>query len=188
MICCTASRRVEGAEASENGYIQGAGDDNEAWACGLTPHIFWQHRHHLMSTVERELPGLIRSLLDVDQNSAKGSAAVPLDTARTISISTLGSAVLRDFDGVIICSNQENILESEAIKSPKDVLNLQCGTGKLGSRALRRKLPLVPTFVSALIARKQTPKILVICPTGTDLAIGIALVLLCLYFDDDRKP
>ena len=32
IICCTSSRRVVGAEMSEGGYIQGAGDDTEHWA------------------------------------------------------------------------------------------------------------------------------------------------------------
>src|SRR6266487_750297 len=41
IICCTVSRRVSGGEISEGGYIQGAGDDTENWAHGLTPSIFW---------------------------------------------------------------------------------------------------------------------------------------------------
>lgn len=32
VICCTSSRRVVGAEMSQGGYIQGAGDDTENWA------------------------------------------------------------------------------------------------------------------------------------------------------------
>jgi len=31
------------------GYVQGAGDDEEAWSKGLTPHMFWAHCDALMS-------------------------------------------------------------------------------------------------------------------------------------------
>lgn len=29
-------------------YVQGAGDDEEAWACALTPALFWKHRHEIL--------------------------------------------------------------------------------------------------------------------------------------------
>ncbi|XP_050940848.1 uncharacterized protein C3F10.06c isoform X2 [Cucumis melo] len=31
-------------------YISGAGDDEESWARGLTPNLFWNHAHDLMSS------------------------------------------------------------------------------------------------------------------------------------------
>jgi tRNA A64-2'-O-ribosylphosphate transferase len=37
IICCTASKRIYGGEGADGGYIQGAGDDSEGWACVWTP-------------------------------------------------------------------------------------------------------------------------------------------------------
>ena len=60
---------------SEGGYIQGAGDDSEAWAHGLTPPVFWANQAVLKSTPEDELPELIdrlvaeHKLLDVAQDA-----------------------------------------------------------------------------------------------------------------------
>lgn len=31
-------------------YISGAGDDEESWARGLSPNLFWKHAHELMSS------------------------------------------------------------------------------------------------------------------------------------------
>ena len=189
MICCTASRHVEGSEALENGYIQGAGDDNEAWSCGLTPELFWQHRQQLMSTAEEDLPEIISGLLVVREVKFSINLAVLLAPTKTIYIGTLGAGSLQGFDGVIICSDRLMSPDTEGVYNPGQVLNLLCGTGKLGSRALRKKLPDVPAFVSsiAVVARKGAPEILVTCPTGKDLSVGVALVLLCLYFDNDCK-
>ena len=39
---------VSRAESSQTRYIQGAGDDEETWACGLTPVLFWSHQDEIM--------------------------------------------------------------------------------------------------------------------------------------------
>lgn len=70
VICCTASRRVTGtSEVDEQGYIQGAADDTENWAHGLTPPIFWEHQDELLGTAEAELPELIARLVDQERTS-----------------------------------------------------------------------------------------------------------------------
>ena len=187
VICCTASRLVEGAEASENGYIQGAGDDNEAWSCGLTPQVYWQHREQLMSTDEEELPGLIQCFLKVESAKGESNAAVLVTPAKNIYIGMSNAGPQEEFDGKIICTNQASNKYSEGVETLGHVLRLHCGAGKLGSRALRSKMPHVRAFVSSLAAHNDSAKILVVCPTGIDLSAGVALALLCLYFDDDGK-
>lgn len=178
---------MEGGEASENGYIQGAGDDNEAWSCGLTPQLFWQSRQQLLSATEEGLPELIRSLLSVEWAEPKINTAVLLLPIKTIYIGTLDVGPSEGFDGTIICNDQDVRPKSEDSERPGHVLHLRCGTGKLGSRALRAELSLVPPFVFSLATRFHPPRILVTCSTGNDLSVGVALALICLYFDDDCK-
>ncbi|TQS32253.1 hypothetical protein Golomagni_07439, partial [Golovinomyces magnicellulatus] len=64
IVCCTASRRVVGSEMEEGGYIQGAADDTENWAHGLTAPIFWSNIDKLMETSEPELPDVIKDLVE----------------------------------------------------------------------------------------------------------------------------
>ena len=172
---------------SGNGYIQGAGDDNEAWSCGLTPQVFWQHQQQLMSTGEEELPELIQDLLQRDAAEDESNAAVMVAPTNNIYIGTLNVGAPDTFDGLILCSDQVPSTTSQGPETSARMLCLNCGTGKLGSRALRAKMPLVRAFVSSLIDHNHCPKILVACPTGKDLSVGIALALLCLYFDDNCK-
>ncbi|KAK2602782.1 hypothetical protein N8I77_009288 [Diaporthe amygdali] len=64
VICCTSSRRITDSEMSgHSGYVQGAGDDTENWALGLTPPVFWDNAEQLLSTPEADLPQLIRFLV-----------------------------------------------------------------------------------------------------------------------------
>ena len=187
VICCTASRRVEGTEVSGNGYIQGAGDDSEAWSCGLTPQLFWHNRQQLMSTDEEELSDLIQNLLQRNAAIDKDDTAVLIVPTKNIYIGTLNAGPPEIFDAIILCNDQILTKTSEDIEPPGHMLRLRCGAGKLGSRALRAKMPLVRAFVSSLIDRKDFPKILIACSTGKDLSVGIALALLCLYYDDYCK-
>lgn len=72
VICCTSSRRITDGEMSgHSGYVQGAGDDTENWALGLTPPVFWNNAEQLLSTPEADLPGLIGSLVALASSSTQ---------------------------------------------------------------------------------------------------------------------
>lgn len=188
VICCTASRRVAGAEASEGGYIQGAGDDSEGWACGLTPVVFWKYQKQLMAASEEDLPGLIEGLVTSDTTTAGECETVLVELTKQIYIGTANTAdsiCPRDYDGVVVCSGTMAEMPAEDPDAAKKLLRLRCGTGKLGSRALRGELPRLPDFIHHISQRCKAPRILFTCPTGKDLSAGVALAALCLHFDDN---
>ncbi len=191
MICCTASRRVFGAEMTEDGYIQGAGDDSEGWSKGLTPSVFWRHSEQLLAAVEEDIPDLIQGLGTVDQDyGAACSDAVKVRPTR-LYIGNLSSAVQAEqYDGIVICSGNASSEPDQQTKDHKGKRNLDLlcgGGGKLGSRALRSQLSRIPPFIANLPDYGLPPKILFACPTGTDLSVGVALAVLCLFFDDNCK-
>lgn len=137
--------------------------------------------------MDEELPELIRKLLGVEGTEPKTNTPVLVVPMNNIYIGTLEVGQSEDFDGTIICSDQDVRPESKDFEKPGHVLRLRCGTGKLGSRALRAEMSLVPAFVSSLAVCSDSPKILVTCSTGNDLSVGVALALMCLYFDEDCK-
>jgi tRNA A64-2'-O-ribosylphosphate transferase len=183
ILLCTASRRVVGAEISEGGYIQGAGDDAEGWSQGLTPPIFWRHRHELMSTNEDELPELIASYLKEEGAGVGETDVVTLKSAEWLSIATFASIDAMSIQNysAIVTVGQKSALSKIDI-SPEKHLHLECRERKLGSRDLRTQLPRLRPFVQGL----ASPNNILICDaTGKDLAPGVALPLLCLYADDN---
>ncbi|KAH6683917.1 tRNA a64-2'-o-ribosylphosphate transferas-like protein [Halenospora varia] len=196
IICCTVSRRVIGAEVSEGGYIQGAGDDTENWACGLTPPLFWAHRENLLSTPESELPDFINKLVD---HAAKSDPAGVVSSPRAITpasvllvarLSTLESSPTHPSSIVIRLLPKSTDQSLWCVSSTQ--LDVGLGPHKLGSRNLRSALPAVKEFVQSHIPQlldKNNPiqDILVACETGKDLAIGVALSLLCLFFNSDGQ-
>ena len=188
VICCTASRRVIGAEASENGYIQGAGDDNEGWSNGLTPVVFWKHKDQLLSTIEEDMPALIQRLIRSRPDSGD-SDAVRLGSTSLYIGTVMNASTPELYDGIITCSNvspsKPGPKPEDAEKNGTKILHFICSDGKLGSRALRSHLPLLLPFVRSLSIGDKPRKILLACSTGKDLSVGVALVVLCLFFDDD---
>lgn len=189
------SHRVHGAEVSENGYIQGAGDDSEGWSLGLTPLIFWENRFQLLNTPEEDLPDLISKL--VKQEGIRSGLMVSNDAVliKPTSSTYVGSlsAVSKNcrFDAIVICSeiasHEISTDTSTVLNKATPILRLKCPGGKLGSRALRRQLHLLSPFLSAQFNNHQNPQILFSCSKDSDLAIGTALVALCLFYDDDGQ-
>ncbi|KFY86445.1 hypothetical protein V500_07634 [Pseudogymnoascus sp. VKM F-4518 (FW-2643)] len=190
VICCTASRRVAGGEVSEGGYIQGSGDDTENWAYGLTPTVFWPNSELLLSTPESELPSLIAELVSSfsNTNTSKPSPTLlpPTSSLYVTSSTSLAAQAAGDSDIIItICSE---ITAPESWQKDKHELKIGIGSGKIGSRNLRSALPHIIDFVkrSLLTASAETksPRVVVACPNGKDLSIGVALAILCILYDD----
>jgi len=188
VICCTSSRRVAGAELSEGGYIQGAADDTENWAQGLTSVVFWNNLDRLLSMPEPELPSCIRELVSGPWRPAE--EAVPLkQLTEAIYVGTSGVPQEGAEDGGL-CS----VVLTSAVTKPeswvRSATRMEVGLGKhkAASRGLRHALPEVCSFVSRFLSRdgpKGERRVVVTCETGKDISVGVALALLCFCFDVD---
>jgi tRNA A64-2'-O-ribosylphosphate transferase len=178
LILCSASRRVVGAEISEGGYIQGAGDDSEGWAYGLTPKLFWTHQEILLDgTPEEELPETIAKLIAEDATLPSSSVPRLISPTSTLYIGPALGDGRQKLSLTIDCS-------TGAEHSNKTFLGLGCREGKLGSRALRDKLPVVKAFITAALTKNEPRRIFVTCSTCKDLSAGVALMILCLFYND----
>lgn len=192
VVCCTSSRRVAGTgvEIGEGGYIQGAGDDTENWALGLTAPVFWENADQLLSTPEADLPGLIQDVL---------AAAVPQCDALAVkqvlphlSVGPLAASHCLPSDVCVITLGSKATDQNLWAKSP---LQMEAGLGKskAGSRALREALPHICEFASRYLtvaenaATSPVKSIAILCETGKDLSIGAALALSCWCFDSSGE-
>ncbi|KAJ9267996.1 hypothetical protein DTO021C3_3466 [Paecilomyces variotii] len=183
-VLCSASKRVHGAEMSEGGYIQGAGDDSESWAHGLTPPVFWEHKSALLATDEEELPDRIQELMAKQRSQKTDHQAIRVAPTQNLYISRT-SSLSTDSDGydlVIDCNASPQASEGNAKR-----LNLGCGSAKLGSRDLRKSLDQVKTFVNTTLLSNPAQSLLVTCETGKDLSAGALLAILCLFYNDDGQ-
>lgn len=191
IVCCTASRWVKGSEASESGYVQGAGDDSESWSHGLTPAAFWHHKQKVLETPDGFLPDLIQEIMAAEKNNASRADEISLvSPTKGIYIGTLAAAKqAAEFDGIICCIDGPMPKQNAEGKSDfhGKRLDLICGSGKLGSRALRNELSRVVPFLTTVTSHNGVPRLLFACSTGGDLAVGAALVAICLFVLEDGE-
>lgn len=190
VICCTSSRRVHGTEMSEGGYIQGAGDDHEGWAHGMTPPIFWQNKDTLMSTAEDDLPDLISDLLAKDKSVAKTDTAILISPTSWLLVSTDPSpeVFIKDKSHdpaktAVINIGGEKIAVLETQLKDR-YIQVECRTGKLGSRDLRKALPFV---LDRITAWRDVNTICINCAEGRDISVGVALAILGKFSNDQGE-
>lgn len=53
-------------------YVQGAGDDHENWARGLTPDMFWKHHNELLACDKEQIEALVDSIVAKEALSGGG--------------------------------------------------------------------------------------------------------------------
>ncbi|KAJ9631727.1 tRNA A64-2'-O-ribosylphosphate transferase [Taxawa tesnikishii (nom. ined.)] len=186
VVLCTASRRVPAGEASEGGYIQGAADDSESWAHGLTAPVFWTHKDELLRTSEESLPSLISSLTQLASSVSVPRCAL-IEPTRQVYLGTLDAAALSatsaDFAAVITASPTPDPTLASTLTGTKH-LHLPLSLGKVGSRQLRHELPELLPFLVPLLTSDPDARVLVACPSGKDHSVGIALAILCLLANE----
>ncbi|KAG5989094.1 hypothetical protein E4U43_004566 [Claviceps pusilla] len=212
VICLTASRRVLGSETDSQGYIQGAADDTENWACGLTAPLFWDNVETLLSAADADLPDLIASLIRKDKADRETDtesrtqervqltpviSVCPLPLPPPLQTSTRCTHDDDDDDdnAVIAC----HIALTEAV-TPRDTwvqasnyMHVGLGKHKTASRNLRLALPDICAFVSAFLQEGHASgqdarrRVVVACESGRDTSVGTALALSCYLFDQQGQ-
>ncbi|KAK7421397.1 tRNA A64-2'-O-ribosylphosphate transferase [Neonectria punicea] len=187
VVCCTASRRVVGSEMDEAGYVQGAGDDTENWACGLTPPVFWEHLEELIVASEADLPDLIAQLVG-DHNADKKDDGLRKELTGHISVCPLPlTADPTTPTEYRIALTPEIKSKDSWIKSPT-YLQIGIGKSKTASRNMRTALPDICVLVAKFLAQASDVdaplRIVIACESGKDLSVGTALAISCYLFDD----
>lgn len=170
-----------GADAT---YVQGAGDDVENWSAGFRPDVFWANREQLLSFGEDELPELIASIVSQRAPTSAESDFVTISQASWLEIGSMyAMSGVSGYECVTICLGPlPDVL-------PQSMLSraycFPCREDKLGSKDLRKVL-------SNILKVVQTPlqageRLRICCSSGKDLAIGVALAVLCLNTGEDGQ-
>ncbi|TKA78043.1 hypothetical protein B0A55_02133 [Friedmanniomyces simplex] len=177
-----ASNRMSEGSHNVSNYVQGAADDSESWALGLGPDTFWANTDLLMTTPESELPPLIEGIVSETSEITSMRPPTLIKPSNSIWVANNAGAEMMyaGFDVVICCSVSASTVLAKALNDR--YIHLASSTGKNGSRQLRTELPKLQILPTMLF---PDSKILVTCETGRDLAVGVALAILCSLYGSD---
>ncbi|CAK7240212.1 MAG: tRNA A64-2'-O-ribosylphosphate transferase [Sporothrix thermara] len=173
ILCCTSSRvpASDGEAEGTGDYIQGAADDTENWAHGLTPELFWANYEQLLDTPEADLPALIETLVAAAEATSaadKASTEAPgsvtwSDTSITPYLAAgqwTGAAPLvlppSDVASASVCHVVFVRQTTDAATWARSPTCLEVGLGKqdkIAGRTLRYALPQICDFVAAFLER-----------------------------------
>ncbi|PKS07973.1 hypothetical protein jhhlp_006585, partial [Lomentospora prolificans] len=185
VICLTASNKSSTSEISTafEGYVQGAADDTEHWAMGLTPALFWSHADLLLSTDEADLPDLISSLLDKEEAAKQSTKSIKVAPRISVCAAPLPEEAP---DGECRISFVSGTAPRESWELSPSLIEVRIGNPRQASKNLRSAMPDICGFVARFVQGRPDANILVSCPTGKDLSIATALALQCYFFDTDE--
>ncbi|AAS53822.3 AFR451Cp [Eremothecium gossypii ATCC 10895] len=198
LILCTASRQCQdGVDKSQGyAYVQGAADDHELWANGLTPSLFWANVQLLAddSMPEQLLQGHVERIVELHKSTHTEAVAHELPCRETDVVTEhlrLGSVapcqisdkqaelLEQQYSLVVLCGSSIEL--SAAAPHPRiRIYPLNSGCKK-SSRALRPALiEIIPLISTALC---EALPVLICCSSGSDISVGIVLAALCKNYD-----
>ncbi|KAK0459297.1 initiator tRNA phosphoribosyl transferase [Desarmillaria tabescens] len=185
IICVSASKQVEdGLERRSSGfsYIQGSGDDHEAWGMGLVPDIFWSHKAELLLSSQTELQSLVTSIVAASPTQMGEPPTILTKVGSRLAIcqnSGLPSPSLGD-DFVYLVLSEDDI----HIGGGLQVKRIKTLPGKKGqNQFLSTVLPQAMSFVQSALAEGRS--VCVSCDTGKDVSVGVVVTALQMFFDDN---
>ena len=202
VVCCTASSKSSGELATFEGYVQGAADDTEHWAMGLTAPLFWANSERLLSTPEEDLPAVISELLTDEKRNAQEQAGVRV--ANSIYVCPLPLPASQDENEcqVVFLDNSTTPLQDWE-KGPRR-MEVGLGNSRQASKNLRSALPVISSFAERFLlpgpkdmddtdavgldGQVQEKRLVIACPTGKDISLATALALHCRLFTFDDEP
>ena len=188
-----ADLRVPGAT-----YVQGAGDDHESWAMGLTPDVFWAHRTYLLdSSLTREtLAERIAAL--VERKRIAHAGRVPWLPGERVAQHIEGTGIWIDarapteacadntYAAIVHCAG----VPAGTDKYPGGpcVLRLGLDASKRGLHAFSQALPgAVDAVTEALLGVDAScRRVLLCCEDGCHLSGALAVAVLAACYDDHR--
>lgn len=188
IICCTSSRNDR-----RPGYVQGAADDHEGWAPkGFNSEILWNNLNTFadISLTDESLHDKIYDIIQKKNSfsvvpsgtvSENYSYILPSNIAIGIAKEVLSFPVENETFTLLINMSENEIPPNSLSKTIK-YLHFPTPKGKKGSKTLRQNLPtLISSIQNYVDVDLPFPRTLVICDTGSDISVGVCLVLLCLF-------
>ena len=161
---------------------------------GLTPDVFWAHRQQLLSADRAHLPDLVAQILSVpvSETGPRSNDYEYISPVARVQGRLLIGAMSELPDVSTRIATQDLVVY--VILTPTEDATPQVDSdpslfvpvhaGKKGqSHFLRKVLPPSVEFIGRHL--RSGLNVCIVCETGKDLSVGVALVALQLFFADD---
>ncbi|GFP86739.1 uncharacterized protein c3f10.06c [Phtheirospermum japonicum] len=179
-------------------YIAGAGDDEESWARGLSPHLFWKNAHDIISSGPDLCNQKVANIVEKDRvgRAQRGENALQVSVKASKSLGStskilIGEPLVLDNESgaeamevprAYCILNCERESMSASLDNPEMYMHLPIVDSKFDRFSLLRNLPSALNFAKSQL-RKGKP-LLICCSNGEDISICVSLAILTSFYDD----
>ncbi|GAA6006658.1 hypothetical protein JCM10207_005009 [Rhodosporidiobolus poonsookiae] len=218
IICASASKLADEADGMERShgftYVQGSGDDHEAWSRGLTPPVFWKNAEEILAAEREEIDEVIARILleqyTLDDSEKAGAArdgeaetftavrSTGLALAFAADPASLPTPPSADRPLVIVSTSKSAPNAADTVDPAASQLHLLAKPGKAGyvsffSPAPESGLSIALAKATARLRNGVEVRIAVARneegsqSEANDLGVAVALILLVRLFDAEAK-
>ncbi|KAK2999159.1 hypothetical protein RJ639_024052 [Escallonia herrerae] len=188
-------------------YILGAGDDEESWARGLSPNVFWNHIYDLINSGPDFCNQKVADIVEKDSTPCTKGQNAPQLSATSLRSSRHCSS----FEEMPLRLDLENLESSEKVFGDDCAIswlgstNMAVGANMLGTVSACTEdaeayvhLPIVDSKFDRLSLLRNLPsalnfaklnlqkgkRLLVCCNNGEDISVCVCLAILTSLFND----
>ncbi|KAL7340901.1 tRNA A64-2'-O-ribosylphosphate transferase [Rhodotorula toruloides] len=195
VICASASKLAEEADGLERAegftYVQGSGDDHEAWSRGLTPSVFWRHADEILAVPREEIDQVIEQILAEEDAPTASSASSPTRIRQTglyLRFAVPSNAPAPSDLFAISISTSKTPSPTADSTQP---CHLCAKPGKAGYNSFFAPDYLEPVLSNASTALRDGRGVCILVEKGeaqseaNDLGVAMSLILLARLYDDE---
>ncbi|ORY69292.1 tRNA A64-2'-O-ribosylphosphate transferase [Leucosporidium creatinivorum] len=203
IVCTSASKLATETDGMERArgftYVQGSGDDHEAWSKGLNAKAFWENSSKILSASRENIDAVIAELLDSSPPSlarlslSSSTTATPIRNTRiTLEFATTSRpSPFPKTSHVVIEAAKGPISPAAPPADPESTVILAARTGKAGYHPFFNALDPIVEFATKKLRAGETVGVEVAQSEAqseaNDLGAAFVLVLLVLIFDNEGQ-
>ncbi|GAA5923404.1 tRNA A64-2'-O-ribosylphosphate transferase [Sporobolomyces koalae] len=200
IICASSSKLAEDADGMERArgftYVQGSGDDHEAWSKGLTPKTFWDNADEILAAEREDIDAVIARILDESSisNTLASTSISSSSTDPSVRIRTTRLRLAFAVESLGDISPETlpvSIAVSKTATSSDDVepTVLSAKPGKAGYNSFFTNLEPTLELATKHMVEKDNDVAVFVKPSDSqseanDLGMAVALVLLVRLYDN----
>jgi tRNA A64-2'-O-ribosylphosphate transferase len=192
LVCVSCGGSTGSDEQNMTGFLYspGAADDEESWARGLTPQLFWKHKKAILRGISDDDTDKI--IDEIVQERAKEEDSLSSETSYAQSLAFTGFSVgsrkagrppscWDNFDAILNVTTTEysELGDSSEMPAGKYYMQLPVEEGKRDKTELERWLAVGIAFIVYHIAGGR--RVLVHCAQGKDRSVAIAIGVVVLF-------
>ncbi|KAL8286188.1 hypothetical protein RQP46_004676 [Phenoliferia psychrophenolica] len=178
-------------------YVQGSGDDHEAWSKGLTAPLFWEHEHEILAasrdSIDETIATLVAAAPSLSLSALSLSSAKPIrQTSLLIKFASDATPTLQPstFHLIVVAAPRPPAPTSDVPPTPR-LATVWARTGKSGYPSFFNSIEEPLGRAEQALASGEKVQISVATSEAqgdaNDLGVALLLILLVRNFDSDGR-